>query len=86
MIVNRAALYMDTQIFMWQNLAVQLGYVEVLFFIFIYVLTTCYVCVPHVCSALGGQKRALDLLELELQAAIWVLGTETSPLEEQPVP
>lgn len=26
-----------------------------------------YVCAPQVCSALGGQKRALDPLELELR-------------------
>lgn len=47
----------------------------------------------HVClctmymSALPGQKKGFDLLELELQlqAAMWVLATEPSPPQEQPV-
>lgn len=29
-----------------------------------------YVCVPHACSVSGCQKRALELLELELQVAV----------------
>ena len=37
-------------------------------FIFTYldVVAALYVCVPHVCSAFRSQKRALDLLDLEL--------------------
>lgn len=38
-----------------------------------------YVCAPRVCSALNGQKRLLDTLELESQVVvntIWVLGIE----------
>lgn len=34
----------------------------------------------HVCalahSAIGGQERAMDPLELELQALMWMLGSE----------
>lgn len=29
-----------------------------------------YVCVPHACSVSGCQKRALELLKLELQVAV----------------
>lgn len=29
-----------------------------------------YVCEPQVCSALGGQKRLSNLLELELQTVV----------------
>lgn len=40
----------------------------------------CSYAFVHECSALGGQKRPLDLLGLELQAIarylIWLLGTE----------
>lgn len=44
-------------------------------------------CVP---GALGGQKRLLNLLKLELQTVVdtmtmWVLGIELDSLEEQPV-
>lgn len=56
-------------------------------FIFICLFSFCvyesfvciYVKVPHVCSACGGQKRALHPLHLELRwlwATRWVLGTE----------
>jgi hypothetical protein len=38
-----------------------------------------------VCSALRGQKRALEPIERWIGVAMWVLGTEESPLEEQPV-
>lgn len=35
-----------------------------------------FICAPHVCSALRGQKRALDFLELELPMTVnWALGT-----------
>lgn len=38
------------------------------------------VCVPHVCSVYGGQKRAPDMVGLKLQAVVchpmWVLETE----------
>lgn len=48
------------------------------------ILTAC-VSVHHVCSALGGQERAQDPLELELQKTVpscgwW--GLNTGPLEE----
>lgn len=39
-------------------------------------------------SAFGGQKRALDSLELELQIVVgimWELGTNLNPVEEQPL-
>ena len=38
-----------------------------------------------VCSACDGPKRALDILELELQslAALWMLESNLGPLEEQ---
>lgn len=43
-----------------------------------------YICIPHAYSAHGGQKRALDILELESQVVgsclIWVLGTELRSL------
>ena len=40
-----------------------------IYFIFIYVYACVSVSVCHMCAiALGGQKRASDLLELELQA------------------
>lgn len=29
-----------------------------------------YVCVPCVCSAIGGQKRAPDLLELKFRMVV----------------
>lgn len=34
----------------------------------------------------GGQKRALDPLELEFQSMVSYSGVEPSPGEEQPVP
>jgi hypothetical protein len=44
----------------------------------------CGVCTCE-CSAHRGQKRALDLLELELEVIVgqraWVPGTELSPLQ-----
>lgn len=45
-----------------------------------------YVCVLCACSDLRGQKRALELLELEFQTvagSMWVL--ESNPLDEQQV-
>lgn len=30
------------------------------------------VCAPHVCTACGGQKRALGFLDLELQTGVWL--------------
>lgn len=49
-----------------------------------------YVCIPHVCSAWRGQKRALvrslwDWNYRWLWAAMRVLGIEPRSLEEQPV-
>jgi hypothetical protein len=37
-----------------------------------------YMPVPHVCIAYRSQKRAVDIVQLELQmiAAMWVLGIE----------
>lgn len=44
-----------------------------------------YMCTTLVPSGCGGQNRALDLLELELQmtvAILWVLGSERGHLQE----
>lgn len=43
------------------------------------VLFAFIICAIHAYSASGGQKRVLELLELELQqffAAVWMLGIE----------
>ena len=47
-------------------------------------MTVCGVCVLGTC---GSQKRPLDslVLQLQLQAAMWVLELNSCPLEEQPV-
>ena len=45
-------------------------------------------CVPHACSARGGQKRALDPLELELQKTVSFhvgAGNPNQVLKGQPV-
>lgn len=52
--------------------------------------TAClYVRAPCACSAQEGQKRASDLLQLELPMVVshcvCVLGTELGPLKEQKV-
>ena len=53
-------------------------------------LCVIFVCVSCVCSACGGQKRATDLLHLELQVVVshpmWVWGlTQVLCLQEQEV-
>ena len=49
-------------------------YAHALFFLrFIYVYEYCawmHICAPHPCNAGGGQKRALDRGELELQGVV----------------
>lgn len=44
-----------------------------------------YVCVPHLCSAYGGQKIETDTLELELQLLRGCLELNPEPLAEQSV-
>lgn len=54
-----------------------------LFILRIWEFCMCVCLSPHVYSAWGGQKRALDALRLELQTAvwatIWVLGITPGP-------
>lgn len=44
-----------------------------------------YACLYNMPGALGGQKKALDLLELELQAAMWGWELKLDLSGEQPV-
>lgn len=37
---------------------------------YIFYVHECFDCVPHECSAQGGQMRAMDPLEPELQGAV----------------
>jgi hypothetical protein len=56
-------------------------------FMYVDVLPACMFCSPCVCTAYRGQKRPLDLLELELLswllAAMWVLGTVRGSLASE---
>lgn len=53
---------------------------------YVYICVCVWVC-AHVCSALGGQKEALDPLELELEVIVgclmWVWALILGLLEEQ---
>lgn len=48
-----------------------LKFFEILFLFYVYVYLACmYPCVTRVCSAHGGQERAVGALDLELQPAV----------------
>lgn len=38
------------------------------------ILPVCYILAPHVCDAPEGQKRVSDLVELQLQKALSLMG------------
>lgn len=54
-------------------------------FMYVDILPACMFCSPYVCTAYRGQKRLLDLLELELMllAAMWALGTVPGSLARE---
>jgi hypothetical protein len=55
-------------------------------YVCMYVRTYVYVCVACACFAHRGQKRVLDLQELQLQMVVscYVVAGNWGPLKEQP--
>lgn len=52
--------------------------IEKMFYFYMYWCLACvYICAAYVCTVLEGQKKALDLLELEIQVShgFWELDT-----------
>lgn len=67
------------------QLAIEMIFKILYVFICEWVLCLMY-AVPHACRAHGGQKRALDILELKLQIVVSQhVRSKPSPLEGQQV-
>lgn len=54
-------------------------------FLFAFLCFCMFVCVPCACTGCGGQKRALDSLEPQLQAVVSIHHVGSGPLQDQQV-